>query len=288
MDILRSKTFFFVSALVFLNGFLWYAASASSLHDPKLYFLNIGQGDSELVRLPSGHGRDIRLLIDSGPDKSVLAELERSLPINDRYLDLLIMTHAEADHLNGFVEILKQYKVGAFIYNGRGKDTANWVALSDELRDMKIPVIVLSEGDRIRYGDVLLTFLSPGHEFIKSEALNDTGLVSMLEVMGTKTLFTADIDTRVEDFLSKKYDLNVDILKVAHHGSRFSTSEDFLNEATPKIAVIQVSKNNKYGHPSAEVISRLTTSGTHVYRNDKDGRVEITLKNGRVEVSKEK
>lgn len=288
MRILQSKIAFLVSLLVLLNVFVWYSVLASSLTDPKLYFLNIGQGDSQLVRLPGEHGRDIHLLIDSGPDNSVIGELEKSLPAYDHYLDLLIMTHAEADHLDGFIEILKRYQVGAFIYNGRGKDTTNWAELAKELTDKKIPVIILGEGDRIRYGEALLTFLSPGPEFIKSEALNDTGFVSILRAGGAKTLFTADIDSRVEDFIIKKYDLNADILKVAHHGSKFSTSQAFLNEATPQLAVIQVGKNNKYGHPNADVVARLKDIGARVYRNDENGTVEIALKDGNAEVIKER
>ena len=288
MRFLQSKVAFLVGLLMLLDIFIWYSVFASSLAEPKLYFLNVGQGDSQLVRLPGPYGRDIRMLIDSGPDKSVIHELEKSLPAGDQYIDLLIMTHAEADHLNGFIEILKRYSVGAFIYNRRGKDTANWSALSNELTDKKVPVIVLGEGDRIRYGSALLTFLSPGPEFIDSEALNDTGLVSILQAGGARTLFTDDIDSRVEDFLLKKYDLNIDILKVAHHGSKFSTSQAFLDEATPKLAVIQVGKNNTYGHPNADVVQRLEDSGVRVYRNDQNGTVELALKDGSAEVIKER
>lgn len=287
MKILHSKTAFLVGLLIILDIFVWYSVLASSLTDPKLYFLNVGQGDSQLVRLPGTYGQDIRLLIDSGPGKSVIRELEKSLPAGDRYLDLLIMTHAEADHLDGFIEILKRYSVGAFVYNGRGKDTVNWAAFAKELTDKKVPVVILGEGDRIRYGNALLTFLSPGPEFIKSEALNDAGFVSLLQAGGAKTLFTDDIDSRVEDFIIKKYDLNIDILKVAHHGSKFSTSQAFLDEVTPKIAVIQVGKNNKYGHPNADVVARLKNIGAHVYRNDQDGTVVITLKDGSAAVTKE-
>ncbi|MDP3956422.1 MAG: MBL fold metallo-hydrolase [bacterium] len=287
MKLLHSKTAFLVGLIILVNIFVWYSVFASSLTDSKLYFLNIGQGDSQLVRLPGAYGRDIRLLIDSGPDNSVIRELEKSLPAGERYLDLLIMTHAEADHLNGFIEIFKRYSVGAFVYNGRGKDTPNWAALAKELTDKKVPVIILGEGDRIRYGSALLTFLSPGQEFIKSEALNDSGFVGLLQAGGAKTLFTDDIDSRVEDFIIKKYDLNIDILKVAHHGSKFSTSQEFLDETTPKLAIIQVGKNNKYGHPNADVVQRLKDSGARVYRNDQDGTVEVTLKEGSAAVTKD-
>lgn len=288
IDILRSKTILFIALSLLISLFVWYSVLASSLVHPKLEFLNIGQGDSELIRLPGSYGQDIRLLIDSGPGKGVVAELEKVLPAGDRYLDLLIMTHAEADHLDGFIEILKRYRVGAFIYSGRGKDTANWATLAGELKSMNIPVVVLGEGDKINYNGAKLSFISPGPEFIKSEALNDTGLVSILEVNGVKVLFTADIDSRVEDFLLKKYDLNVDILKVAHHGSRFSTTQEFLDEVTPEIAVIQVSKDNKYGHPNGEVINRLKASGARVYRNDENGEIGLTLVGDRVEITKER
>ena len=106
-------------------------------------------------------------------------------------------------------------------------------------------------------------------------ALNDTSIVSMLSSRNARFLFTADIDANLEVHLAEKYDIRADVLKVAHHGSKYSSSDIFLSEVLPKIAVIQVGKGNGYGHPTKEAISRLAATGAIVYRNDTDGGVAV-------------
>jgi len=260
-----------VLALAALDGFLWYSILPSFSGDLAVYFLDVGQGDSQLVHLPGG----AKILIDSGPDGKVLRELGRALPGGDRYIDLLLLTHPEADHIGGFVDILKRYEVGAVLLTGRGKDTDTWREFKKILSDKKIPAISLREGDRVSQGESRFDILSPGPEYMASAALNDTSIVSLLTSRSASFLFTADIDENLERHLAEKYDLRADVLKVAHHGSKYSSSEEFLREVSPKIAVIQVGKGNSYGHPTKEALSRLGATGATVYRNDADGGVAV-------------
>ena len=259
-----------VLALVAFDGFLWYSILPTLSGGLAVYFLDIGQGDSQLVRLPEG----AKVLIDSGPDGKVLRELEKVLA-GDRYIDLLLLTHPEADHIGGFVNILKSYEVGAVLLTGRGKDTDIWREFKKTLSDRKIPAIMLREGDRVSQGESRFDILSPGPEYMASAALNDTSIVSMLTSRNARFLFTADIDANLEVHLAEKYDIRADVLKVAHHGSKYSSSDIFLSEVLPKIAVIQVGKGNGYGHPTKEAISRLAATGAIVYRNDTDGGVAV-------------
>src|SRR3989344_2341285 len=127
-----------VLALVAFDGFLWYSILPTLSSGLAVYFLDIGQGDSQLVRLPEG----AKVLIDSGPDGKVLRELEKVLA-GDRYIDLLLLTHPEADHIGGFVNILKSYEVGAVLLTGRCKDTDIWREFKKTLSDRKIPAIML-------------------------------------------------------------------------------------------------------------------------------------------------
>ena len=281
---MKSRFFLITLIVVALDIFLWLilARSFFAADNLTLSFLDVGQGDSQLIELPEGP----KVLIDSGPDSRVLDELEVSLGVS-RYIDLVIITHPEADHANGYIHILRRYRVGAIAVTGRDKDTESWHELTKMIGDLRIPVVRLGEGDSIRVGNSVFDILAPNAGFRESAALNDTALVIMLKSGGVKTLLTADIGENVERALVGEYDIDADILKVGHHGSRFSSSQDFLAEVTPAVAVIQVGKGNRYGHPAQEVLERLGATGAKIYRNDTDGRIVITVKDGVARVKKE-
>src|SRR3989338_3562112 len=158
-----------------------------------LYFLDVGQGDSALIKLPGRNGGIMKMMIDGGPGKQTLASLYNALPPTDRYIDVLILTHPQLDHFGGFIDILKRFEVGVFIHNGREGTSAGWDELKSILKEKNIRTVVLKEGDSIQYGDNHMKFLSPNDKFIKSKQLNDTPLVVVLESEESKTLFTADI-----------------------------------------------------------------------------------------------
>ena len=143
----------------------------------------------------------------------------------------------------------------------------------------------MAAGDKIHYLDSRFNFLLPDKNFIESSDLNETALVSLLQSQNSKILFTGDIDTKMEDYLMGAYDLDIDVLKVAHHGSKFSSGEKFLSNISPKIAVIEVGKNS-YGHPTAEVLKNLASVGTQIFRTDKDGMVKLVINNQEINVFK--
>lgn len=278
---MKSKAIYIIFAsFLVLDVFIWHSIVLAHSSRTDIYFLNVGQGDSQLVFLPNDSYGRIKFIIDGGPDASLARELGKVLPGTDRYIDLLIITHPEADHADGFISILKNYEVGAIIINGRSKDTATWRELVKSISVKNIPVIVLGEGDKLTYGKNALSFLSPGQEFIQSDALNDTGFVSLLESKNIRALFTADIGANVESVLVKKYDLHADILKVGHHGSKYSSSDEFLASVRPKFAIIQVGAKNRYGHPTSEALARLKSAGAAVYRNDLDGTIRVSIGDG--------
>lgn len=272
-----SSTF---SALIFLNIFVWYwiIAGAPS-HAFNMYFLDVGQGDSSLVILPGGP----KILVDGGPDKSVLHELDKVLSPTDRYVDLVILSHPQLDHFAGLISVLGRYRVGAFVWNGRPGEVSAWRDLETVLKSEKIPIIILGAGDKITYKESELIILSPDGASIKDAELNNTALVAELESNGIKTLFTSDIGFEVEDKLVSKYNLDIDVLKVAHHGSKYSSNSTFLNETTPLMSVIQVGKN-KYGHPTEAAMNRLVRAGSSIYRNDLQGTIHIKAKGTRINV----
>ncbi|OGY99616.1 MAG: hypothetical protein A2945_03150 [Candidatus Liptonbacteria bacterium RIFCSPLOWO2_01_FULL_52_25] len=271
-------------ALAALTGFVWYQlVFGAPVNSLRMYFLDVGQGDGTLAVFPGG----VKVLTDAGPDRKVVASLEKVLPPGDRYIDIATITHPQLDHFNGFNYVLDHYGVGAFITNGRSetKTVREWPEFLKKIREKNIPLITLGAGDGIRYDTNRIDFLSPNVGFLQSAELNDTGLVGLLQTPEFRALLVADIGFNVEDYLvSQGTDLRADILKVGHHGSKYSSGSEFLKTVRPKIAVIGVGERNTYGHPAKEALERLTATTQHIFRTDLNGTVEIRAENGKLKV----
>ncbi|MEK7555084.1 MAG: MBL fold metallo-hydrolase [Patescibacteria group bacterium] len=247
--------------------------------ETELYFLNVGQGDSSLIVLPGS----VQILVDGGPPNGqLLSELHDVLGREDHYIDLLIMTHPQLDHFGGFIALLDSVNVGAFITNGRAGDTGSYAVLRNKLAAKRIPYITLREGDYLRYGASKMKFLAPSPLELMNEELNDTCLVFQLFADGMSALYTGDIGSAVEKRLASK-NIKSSILKVSHHGSRFSSTAEFLRSVDPLIATIGVGKN-RYGHPTPAAIGRLEDVGAKVFRTDRNGTIRISRKNLEMEV----
>ncbi len=267
---------------------LWFfVLSDAALRTPQFYFLNIGQGDSELILLPRAGGGSVKLLIDGGPDAKVVEELGKVLPVGDRTIDLVLMTHPQLDHFGGFIEVLKQYRVGAFLGNGRVGPIAAYRELMGIIRERNIPYITLARGSSITYGNMVIDVLSPNSKDLVSAELNDGCLVLRVQTADTRALFTCDAGANIESELVASDDIQADILKVGHHGSRFSSSASFLAAVNPKVAVIEVGKNT-YGHPTKDALSRLFDSGTKVFRTDQNGTLRVAVTDGALRIFAEK
>jgi len=261
-----------LGALFLISIGLWGAVLGGHFaSNEALYFFSVGQGDSSFIQLASG----AQILIDGGPSgKALLENLSKVMSAQDRYIDLMVMTHPQLDHFGGFISLLKNYEIGTFISSGRKGEISAYYELSSLLEKMKVPRLVLGEGDSITVGDDNLSILAPTQTGILSGELNDTALVVLLETAKIKALYTADIDSHTEEELIAKYDLDVDVLKVAHHGSRFSSSEKFLQKISPAVAVIEVGKNT-YGHPTKAALDRLGKFTQEIFRTDKQGIVKV-------------
>ena len=274
----------FISALIIFDFFIWNSIIFDGGHkNLQAYFLNVGQGDSELVVLPG----NVKILMDGGPNSKILTELSKSLPSTDHYIDLIILSHAEADHFTGLIDVAKRYRIGAFIFNGLNGRGNTWPELLKILKNNNVPIIVLSAGDKIKYLNNRMNFIWPEKNNLPktTKTLNETALVSILESRMVKILFTGDIGFKTENHLLGKYDLSVDILKVGHHGSKFSTSEEFLKAVDPKISIIEVGKNS-YGHPTKEVLNRLASVESKIFRTDKDGLIKIEANGENIKIFK--
>ena len=265
------------------NGIVWQGVIERITEDPlEVYFLDVGQGDSELIVFPDG----VKVLIDGGPSKEILFELGEVLSPTDRYIDLVMITHAQLDHYGGIKDVIERYQIGAFIFNGEEGEGQAWNEFMETLEQEKIPIIILGEGDKINYKDKQVNILSPSEKLLANKDLNDGSLVTELTGEEVKILFTGDIGFEAEEALLEKYDMNIDVLKVAHHGSRYASGVSFLEEATPLISIIEVG-DNRFGHPTEATLQRLSRVGSSIYRTDENGRVELNIEDGKVGVKTE-
>lgn len=283
----KTETGIFLVSLVILNILLtaYIAELKQNENLLQLYFLNVGQGDSELVVLPGG----AKILIDAGPsNKKVLQELSKILSPFDRTIDLVSYSHAQQDHMGSLPEVIENYKAGALVSNGVGNTIGAYKALVENVKRQSLPNIILARGDKIRYKSSIIHILNPA-PCLDTECpnvdLNEGSLVLLLESASTTALFTGDIGKQTEQNLTR-FGLvnNIDILKVAHHGSKYSSSKEFLQATSPKIAVIEVGKNS-YGHPAKQTLQQLQHYNIKTLRTDTDGTVKITSDGKNLRVS---
>lgn len=259
-----------------MAGFIWSRVLAQTSETlVKIDFLDVGQGSAILIAAPNSN----QVLIDGGPSDAVLAKLGEALPLGDRRIELLILTHPDSDHLSGLVEVLKRYDVGEILESGIVDNSAEYQAWNDLIAAKKIPVVFAQAGDLIKIADNLaIKILYPlakinGQDFGKNT--NATSLVGKIIYGQNSVLFTGDAEEQTEKpLVMMGADLKADILVVGHHGSKNSTSAEFLAAAAPRLAVIQVGRKNKYGHPTQEVLDRL--KGINVFRTDLDGDVDFS------------
>jgi len=153
------------------------------------------------------------------------------------------------------------------------------------LEEKQIPIILVEAGSKIIYRENLLEVLSPDQELLVDKEINESSVILKLESQGIKALFTGDAGFLTENYLttSQVVNLDVDVLKVAHHGSKYSSGANFLAATTPLISVIEVGKNN-YGHPTEATLNRLKSIGSAVYRTDENGTVRLVVRDGKIAV----
>ncbi len=270
---------YFIGILFLLNIFAWqevFVLAGNSYL--KIYFLDVGQGDAAFIETPQRH----QILIDAGPDSIILQKLQEIMPLKDMSLDLVILTHPEKDHLTGLLDVLQRYKIDYILQTGVVRQTpeyAEWVKLLEQAQQNGAEIIIAESQQEIKAGDVVIDTLHPFENLSGKEmknTSNDSCIVSRLVFYKNSFLFTGDITSKVEEELIKQNSHLVStVLKVAHHGSKYSTSEEFLENVEPKIAVISVAKDNYYGHPALEVLQRLEKFGIEIKRTDQDGDIKI-------------
>lgn len=239
--------------------------------------LNIGQGDALFVQGPTG----MQVLIDAGPNTgAVLRELPKVMPFGDRTLDAAVETHPDADHMGGFLDVFERYKVGAFITPGIIKHNTTTDALDRAVEREGALIFVARRGMVVDLGGgAYLEVLYPDVDVSGyTDKTNNGSIVARLVYGQTSVLLTADAAFKTEDHLLAvaSSSLRADILKVGHHGSKTSTGAAFIQAVHPELALVSVGSGNMYGHPTEEILGRLSAAGVPVMRTDQRGTIVCT------------
>lgn len=245
--------------LLILNVVIWATLAQASERRSGILavsFLDIGQGDSIYIEAPNGR----QMIIDGGPNESLMSALPDVLQYGDKTIDVLVVTNPDADHYSGFLPLIDSYEIGAIVESGTTSDTALYNSFQDLISEKGILHLEAYAGQRIildKENDVYLEILFPDRDVATWDS-NDGSIVSKLVYGNTSVLLMGDSTKLTEGIVVSGSDLSgVDILKAGHHGSKTSTGLPLLQESKPNVVVISAGENNRYGHPDEETIENL-------------------------------
>lgn len=249
----------------------------------RIFFSDVGQGDGAYLVAPNGEAVVFDCGLNSG-GTDLAAQMKKS---GVKSVKMIVISHAHDDHFGGVFELLDTFDVGLIVMPDFGIAGFAGEKLKTIAAAHGVEITYAYRGDSFEALGCRLDVLSPSN-MSECDGSNNDSLVVMLDVRGVKLLFTGDAESEIEEELVSRYgdSLRADVLKVAHHGSATSTTEEFLSAVSPALAVISAGESNPYGLPSRKIITRLENVGAHICRTDLDGTVCITiLDNGKYSVS---
>jgi len=251
-----NKNFLFLGILAIAAILIWTAVYLQEEQKYlRVYFFDVGQGDAILIQ-KAGQ----QILIDGGPNKKILTKLGQAMPFWDKNIELVISTHPDHDHLAGLNYVLERYKIGLILETSILCQTKT----CQKYQSFNEPRKIAEIGQQIKLSpNWLINILSVKKSIVAKMLYQDKSF-----------LFTGDAGFGTEkELINNNFNLQADILKVGHHGSKNATSQEFLQEVAPEIAIISVGRNNQYGHPSPEVLEKL--KDIKVLRTDLLGDIEF-------------
>lgn len=235
-----------------------------------VYYIDIGQGDSELIQVNNKN-----LLIDAGPTKSTDKLLSYLNSIDIKKLNYVIATHPDEDHIGGMSTVINTYPIDKFYAPKKTVNTRAFENMITELKSKNMKIDVPKPGMQLDLGEgTKAEILAPNSD--RYEDTNNYSIVLKISYGNTKFLFTGDAEKLSErEILDKNYDISADVLKLGHHGSSTSTTDEFLDKVSPEIAIISCGADNRYGHPHKETLRKLKKRNIRIYRTDIDGNIVL-------------
>lgn len=237
-----------------------------------IHFLDVGQGDAILIRTPAGQN----ILIDGGPDNKLLSEIAKVLPWWEREIDYLVITHYHADHMMGMIEVLNKYKVKNVLVSAQQPDDFLYKLWIAKVIEKNIIPTVVTAGEKFVISDELYWQIILADSNHKD--YNENSVVIRLTYQDQDFMLTGDLGIEGEQkILASGLDISSEYLKVGHHGSRYSSSEEFLAAVSPDICIIQSGQDNKYGHPHIEAVDRLKQIGCQIMDTQDLGLISFEI-----------
>jgi competence protein ComEC len=276
------KKIVFISLLCLISLIGLIVHDMVRFNDGKLHiiFCNIGQGDAIFIRTPAKKN----ILVDGGPDRSVLDCLGRHMPFWERTIDLMVLTHPHQDHLVGLYYALQQYSVLSFDTERLGNNTTSFTSLLEKIHGSAIPLHYRYAGDSLKIGDgVSFTVLSPSIGYLQETSPNGSvgeraefaSLVMKVSFGSFDVILTGDSQANILHRVLRKNDQNhLEVIQVPHHGSKTGFDKDMIRSLRPDMAIISVGKNI-YGHPNKDLINYFEQSNVRVFRTDIRGDIEL-------------
>lgn len=271
---IKNYKIYVLVALILGVAFTGYAVYVESPSDLTVSFLDVGQGDAILINT----SKHQQILIDGGPGKAVLRELSKEMPFYDRSIDAVIATHPDSDHIGGLPDVLSNYTVELVMEPGVESDSSIYKEFENIIKEKNIKKILARKGMKFELSDgAYLLILFPDRDVLGMDT-NDASIVAKLVYGNTSFLFTGDSPKKIEDYLisTDSEDLDSDVLKVGHHGSKTSNSQEYVAAVSPDYAVISVGKDNKYGHPNQEALDIFNNFGAKILRTDLLGTIDMS------------
>lgn len=242
----------------------------------ELYFLDIGQGDATLIHTPDG--RDI--LIDGGPDNSVLYRLGEVMPFYDRTIDMVVLTHPDSDHMNGLIEVLKRYRIKTIVYNGIVDTSPAYRYFKELAAAERAEVVIAVAGQRFQFAEAELEILFPEASLAsrRFDDTNESSIVGRYSFGDSDFLFSGDLPQAEErELVSTGAVLEAEVMKAGHHGSKTASAPEFIKAINPVYAVVSAGRNNTYGHPHYRTLHTLSAAGVEILRTDLRGTIHIHM-----------
>jgi len=281
-----------VSLLLIVLGTIWLAVFSSPDAYLHIVACDVGQGDAILMQNGSS-----QVLVDGGVGSRVLDCLGKYMPFWDRQIEIIVLTHPQADHFSGLIEVFKRFKVGYFLAPGVDNSTQGYQVLKDLVMSSQVQIVNPSEGMNVRLGKMYLDIINPTSKLLASENvlgsvgeigmftttrdLNDFSVVFNLTFGSFDAILTGDIgQEREKAILTTGKIKEVEYIKIPHHGSKNGLTKGFLEKVNPKVATISVGKDNSFGHPHKEILDLLKKKQIIILRTDEQGDIEI-ITNGK-------